>query len=511
MLFLFHEDWGLFIVFMGAILLILGLASAILHLLGIHAHHTRRLVHILVGCLVCATPFIFDSRIPVLTLTLLFTAVNILAIRFNKIKSIHETDRISYGTVYFPISFFILVFWFWDKDPAILLSSMLIMAFADPVASWVGESRKKPLLFKILSEKKSLQGSSAMFITAFIVAVLAMKVFRGLFIQPDISWGTALIFGFFTAVYSAGAETISHRGTDNLMVPIGAAVILDAFYNGTSELQLQLMLWMSITVLIAYLAYKTRTLSLSGAMGAWLLGTVIFGLGGPEWMTPIVVFFIFSSILTKVGKKHKKKLETVFEKTGKRDIYQVFANGGVAMIATMCWHFFEPVWPDGETLWYMIFLSAIAAATADTWGTEIGAFSRKKPRSILGFERVPMGTSGGLSLIGTLGAVMGAFIIALTGKFALQIFAGLHMPGYITALITLTGFCGALVDSLLGATLQAQYRCPVCRKITEKTAHCGQEAIPLERGYRMINNDVVNLCNTVAGGLLGGLLYLILF
>lgn len=509
--FLLHSDWGLFIVFTSAILLILALASTLLALLRIHPHHTRRLVHILVGCLVCASPFIFTSRVPVLTLTLLFTVANILAIRFNLIKSIHETDRISYGTVYFPVSFFILVFWFWDKDPAILLSAMLIMAFADPVASWVGESRKNPLLFKILSEKKSLQGSSAMFITAFVVAVLAMKFFRGLFDQPDISWATALLFGFFTAIYSAGAETISHRGTDNLMVPIGAAVILDAFYNGTGELQLQLMLWMSITVLIAYLAYKTRTLSLSGAMGAWLLGTVVFGLGGPEWMTPVVVFFIFSSILTKIGKKHKKKLETIFEKTGKRDIYQVFANGGVAMIATMCWHFFEPVWPDGEIFWYMIFLSAIAAATADTWGTEIGAFSRKDPRSILGFKKVPMGSSGGLSLVGTLGAALGAFIIALTGKFALQIFAGLHMPLYLAGLITAAGLCGALMDSLLGATLQAQYRCPVCRKITEKTSHCGQEIIPLERGYRMINNDVVNFCNTVAGGLLGGLLYLILY
>ncbi|MDD3094778.1 MAG: DUF92 domain-containing protein [Candidatus Neomarinimicrobiota bacterium] len=509
--FLFHEDWGLFIVFTMAILLILGLATALLKLLKIHPHHTRRLVHILVGCLVCAAPFIFESRIPVLTLTLLFTLANILAIRFKLIKSIHETDRISYGTVYFPVSFFILVFWFWDKDPAILLTAMLIMAFADPVASWVGESRKKPLLFKILSEKKSLQGSSAMFVTAFIVAVLAMKLFRGMFDQPDISWTRALIFGFFTAIYSAGAETISHRGTDNLMVPIGAGVILDAFYHGSTELQLQLMVWMGITVFFAYLAYKTRSLSLSGAMGAWLLGTVIFGLGGPEWMTPVVVFFIFSSILTKIGKTHKKKLETVFEKTGKRDIYQVFANGGVAMIATMCWHFFEPVWPDSEILWYMIFLSAVAAATADTWGTEIGAFSRKDPRSILGLKKVPMGTSGGLSLIGTMGAALGALIIALTGKFALQIFAGLHLPLYLVGLITLAGLCGALVDSLLGATVQAQYECPRCHKITEKMSHCGQDSIPLKQGCRMINNDFVNFCNTVAGGLLGGILYLILY
>jgi uncharacterized protein (TIGR00297 family) len=509
--FLFHSDWGLFLVFTIAILLILVLADILLRLLKIHSHNTRRLVHILVGCLVCTAPFIFTSRIPVLVVTVIFILANIFAIRFNLIKSIHETDRISYGTVYFPISFLILVFWFWDKDPAILLTAMLIMAFADPVASWVGESRKKPLLFTILSEKKSLQGSTAMFIVAFIIAVIGMKLFRGSFDQPDISWSTALIFGFFTAIYSAGAETISHRGTDNLMVPIGAGVILDAFYNGSPELQTQLMIWMSITVVIAYLAYKTRTLSLSGAMGAWLLGTVVFGLGGPEWMIPIVIFFVFSSFLSKIGKKHKKKLETIFEKTGRRDIYQVFANGGVAMIATMCWHYLEPVWPDSEILWYMIFLSAIAAATADTWGTEIGAFSRKNPRSILGFKKVPMGTSGGLSFIGTSGALTGAFLIALSGKYALQIFAGLHLPMYLVGLITLAGLAGALVDSLLGATLQAQYLCPVCGKATEKDHHCDRFPIPLLRGYAYINNDIVNFCNTLAGGLLGGLLYLLLY
>lgn len=507
--FLLHNDWGLFIIFSFAIIVILGVSDLILRLLKIHPHHTRRFVHILVGCLVCAAPFIFESRIPVLTVTLIFTVANILAIRFKLIKSIHETDRISYGTVYFPVSFFILVFWFWDKDPAILLTSMLIMAFADPVASWVGESRKKPLTFKILSEKKSLQGSTAMFITAFIVAVLAMKIFRSMFDEPAVSWGTALVFGFFTAIYSAGAETISHRGTDNLMVPIGAGVILDAFYNGSSELQLQLMLWMGITVIIAYVAYKTRMLSLSGAMGAWLLGTVVFGLGGPEWLLPVAVFFVFSSLLTKIGKKHKKKLQTIFEKTGKRDIYQVFANGGVAMIATMCWHFFEPVWPDSELLWYMIFLSAIAAATADTWGTEIGAFSRREPRSILDFKKVPMGTSGGLSLIGTAAAVAGALIIALTGKYSLQFFAGLHFPMYLVGLITVAGFAGALVDSVMGATLQAQYRCPACHKVTEKTVHCGIDNIPLIRGKKWINNDLVNFTNTLSGGLLGGLFYVI--
>ncbi len=507
---IFTSDWGLFFLFTVSIIVILGLADLLLKKLNVHSHTTRRLVHILVGCLVCVAPFIFETQLPVLLVAFIFALLNFVAIKKNLIKSIHETDRISYGTVYFPISFFILVCWFWYHDLAILMTSMLIMALGDPVASWVGESRKKPLTFKILTEKKSLQGSTAMFIVSFIVAVLSMKIFREVFFSP-ISWLTALIFGFFTAIFATGAETISHKGTDNLMVPIGAGVILDALYNGTPELQLHLMIWMAITIVIAYLAYLTKSLSLSGAMGAWLLGTVIFGLGGTEWMIPVVVFFLFSSILTKLGKKHKKKLETVFEKTGKRDIFQVFANGGIAMIATMCWHFLAAVWPNLELFWYLIFLGAIAAATADTWGTEIGAFSTHQPRSILNFKRVPQGTSGGLTIIGTSGALFGAFLIAVTGKYALYYFVNIEMSWLAVILISIAGLAGAMIDSLLGATVQAQYKCPTCNKITERVHHCDNENIPLVSGNKKINNDMVNFSNTLAGGLLGALIYLLLY
>jgi len=270
------------------------------------------------------------------------------------------------------------------------------------------------------------------------------------------------------------------------------------------------MLWMGITVIIAVITYSIKALSLSGAMGAWLLGTVVFGLGGVEWMIPVIMFFVFSTLLTKVGKKHKKKLETIFEKTGNRDIYQVFANGGIAMIATMCWHFLAATWPNIEMFWYMIFLGAIAAATADTWGTEIGAFSTHEPVSIKTFRHVPQGTSGGLTIIGTSGALFGSFLIAVTGKYALLFFADIDMSWNAVILIAVAGLLGAFVDSFLGATIQAQYKCPTCGKQTEKTSHCGNETIPLVTGNKWINNDVVNFINTAAGGLLGALAYLII-
>jgi uncharacterized protein (TIGR00297 family) len=492
------STWLTFIIFFFMIGLFLVIADFLLKLLNVHPHTTRRIVHILVGVLVCFSPFFFKDSLPVVTLAALFIAINYLGIRFGLLKGIHETDRVSYGTVYFPISFLVLVLWFWHKDPAILLTAMLIMTFGDPVASWVGESRKNPISFKIWSDKKSLQGSIAMFLVAFSVAVAGMYGFRYMFGRP-ISLSTAFIFGFFTALYAAVSETVSHEGTDNLMVPLGSAVVLDFLYYSLPAMQNQLMLWMILTSGIAWLSWKLKALSLSGAVGAWLLGTVVFGIGGLEWMLPVIYFFVTSSLFTSIGKKHKKILETVFEKGGQRDIFQVFANGGVGMFAILAYYF------TNHIIWYMIFLGSMAAATADTWATELGTFSRRLPVSILNFKTVEMGTSGGITPLGTVGAFLGSLSLVFIGILAWGWQHEIHLNVIHVLIITLAGFLGSVVDSLIGATLQAQYRCPVCQKITEKRNHCSQSHIPLVKGYTFLNNDRVNQLCTLSGGLIAGL------
>src|SRR5438132_211998 len=127
-----------------------------------------------------------------------------------------------------------------------------------------------------------------------------------------------------------------------------------------------------------------------------------------------------------------------------RTARQVLANGGVATLAALL-----GAWTAAA--------GAIAAAAADTWATEIGAFSRFPPRLFTSGRRVARGTSGGITALGTLGGVAGAVTIAWLAYV-------LAPRGAAPGLVTLTGagVVGMLADSLLGATLQGKYQCPAC-------------------------------------------------
>ena len=55
-------------------------------------------------------------------------------------------------------------------------------------------------------------------------------------------------------------------------------------------------------------------------------------------------------------------------------------------------------------------------------------------------------------------------------------------------------------DTYVGATVQVKYRCQDCQTVTEKIEHCGNVTIK-DRGYRIFNNESVNLLCTVVAPL----------
>lgn len=245
-----------------------------------------------------------------------------------------------------------------------------------------------------------------------------------------------------------------------------------------------------ILALFASLAsYRAKFLNQSGAVATFILAVIIFGFGSWKWSIPILVFFISSSLLSKIGKKRKTVLKDVFEKGSRRDYAQVLANGGVAGLMMILYIFLK----NPELYWF--YLAAIAAATADTWATEIGTLSKQPPLLITNFKKVPVGTSGGITFFGISGAIFGAFILSASGWIYLT---NPQSQTIIILLISASGFAGSIVDSLLGATIQIKFRCPSCSQVTEKRIHCGGASTQAVTGIKWMTNDVLNFLNTIS-------------
>ena len=270
----------------------------------------------------------------------------------------------------------------------------------------------------------------------------------------------------------------------------------------------QLIAGFVLAVLISGAAYFSKSLSKSGMIAAVVLGTVIFGLGGLHWAALLVVFFLSSSILSRLFSDQKNKLNEKFSKGHQRDFTQVLANGGIAGLCVLL-HLVFPFspWP------WLAFSAALAAANADTWATELGVLSKSPPRKINTWKPAEWGDSGGISPAGSLAALGGSFLIAVLAVLIrpeLPFDFGWDTLVAAALLITMAGFGGSLVDSLLGATVQVIYTCLACGKETERhPMHaCGTLTV-YKRGWRWMNNDAVNAFCTLSGVIilmLGGLL-----
>jgi uncharacterized protein (TIGR00297 family) len=252
---------------------------------------------------------------------------------------------------------------------------------------------------------------------------------------------------------------------------------------------MQLLLGFLLAIIVSYLAYRARSLDKSGALAATVVGTIVFGVGGWQWAILLLAFFITSSGLSRLFRKRKQGLDEKFSKGHERDAGQVFGNGGLATAFVLV----HALYPESGLGW-VGFAASLAAVNADTWATELGVLNPVPPRLITDLrKRVEKGTSGGVSLLGTLASLTGSALIAAPAALFTD-----HWS--LLPLITLAGLAGSLFDSLLGATVQAMYYCPTDKKETEKhPLHtCGTGTVHI-RGWKWLDNDWVNFACSVFG------------
>jgi uncharacterized protein (TIGR00297 family) len=269
----------------------------------------------------------------------------------------------------------------------------------------------------------------------------------------------------------------------------------------------QLGLGIVLSGLIAFAAYRRGSLSRSGVAGAVVVGTAIFGFGGWIWGTLLVTFFVLSSLLSHYRETAKAKLAEKFDKGHRRDLGQTLANGGAGALLALAYWFH----PNPALL--AAFVGAMATVNADTWATELGVLSRLPPRLITTWQTVERGTAGGVSGLGTLAALAGALTIGLAALVYLALDGLFGGPGFalsgwaLLPAALLGGLAGSLFDSLLGATVQAIYYSARRHKETEKRIDPDGTPNVLRRGWRWLNNDGVNFASSLAGALVGVLVW----
>ena len=247
-------------------------------------------------------------------------------------------------------------------------------------------------------------------------------------------------------------------------------------------------------VLVALVARRAGWLTARGGAVAVATGTAA-AVAGWGWAALLVAYFVALSALTRIGRAEKaargaSTLPTDTARSGR----QVAANGSVfALGALASYAGGSPVEP-----WAAIAaLGALAASAADTAATETGMLWGGTPRALVGWAEVAPGTSGGVTVVGLVGAAAGALAV---GGAAIALLHGLGVSSSVAlGAVAAGGFAGSLGDSVLGATLQARRACERCGARTERTVHDCGGATRHAGGARWVTNDVVNLWATLVG------------
>ena len=475
------NEWNLFLLFFLSIIALITFSEFIFKKFWSN-HTSRKVIHITVGIAVSLTPYIFTYNHQPVFLAFIFFLINFYTHRNNSLKSIHSIKRESYGTIFFPISYLLLASLFWDY-PKHLTISFFILAVADPFAFIIGRNVKGKISYNILGDHKTMQGSIAMF-TCSLIIILTLSIH--FFNQWDVGYKliAAIIISFAVTI----AEAFSYKGSDNLSIPITAFLFIELLHHiNRNQIIFEYFISLLIIILVLFIAHKKRHLSFSGLVSAAIMAIFLLGFGNNSYLFPLVIFFITSSALSFI------RIENINKKNSNRNINQVFANGGSALFICIL-NYFLP-----HDIFYPCFLASVAAANSDTWGTELGKLSKLNPIDIISGNKVPHGTSGGITIIGTIGSLFGSITIGILGYLFIN-------DKMITILVITSGFLSSLVDSIIGSTNQARFISPEGAVITEKH----EANYFLYTGSKIINNNTVNLFCTISGPFIFLIFYLVL-
>ena len=445
----------------------------------IRPESNRRIVHVFVGLLVSSSPLIFSSNLFPFIIGISFILVNLISVKINAFQGIHAQERESYGTIYFPLSYTIIVLFFWEESKFVT-TSLLILSISDPLAGYIGNKSDSSNEFKIWYDEKTFQGTLTFLLSTILI--LSFSVFY----LDEYNWIQSILFVLIVSIFATVSEIMSKKGSDNLSIPIISILMMIALeekfiYKQESLVIINLLSHLALMATILYLSHKVGALSLSGFFGAFMMGCLLILYGIPFHFILLASFFISSSCLN-IFIRNLKSLKT---KNSQRSVVQVICNGGIPLLICIISHF-QP-----NLIFNYLFAASVATAMSDTWATEFGKLSRVKPIAITSFKPVSHGLSGGVTFIGIIGSLFGSCIIGLLAYYLISVNKILIFG------IILCGFLGSILDSILGDLIQSKYK-TYSGQIVERP----ENDSTIISGYSLVDNNIINLLATASGPLL---------
>jgi dolichol kinase len=190
---------------------------------------TRKFIHIGVGMWVLGTVFLFETWYLALIPPASFVIINAISYWWGVFQAMEREERGSLGTIFFPIAFGAVVYYYWTQ-PVLMVASMMPLTWGDSMASVFGH-RYGHYHFTIGKRTRSLEGSIAMLFWSWITTSLVLLVMPFLVGGPLIDWMLALIYGGAVAIVATLVEALSPWGLDNLTIPAATVLILQMLRN----------------------------------------------------------------------------------------------------------------------------------------------------------------------------------------------------------------------------------------------------------------------------------------
>ncbi len=395
----------------------------------------------------------------------IFTIINFLSYKFKIFKNIEREAEKQPGTVYFAIAITIIMLIGLIFPETYYCSGIatFCLTFGDGFAALIGRNTKS----KLIRNNKSLNG----FISCFVISTLATFCFN-YFYNLELNIIMCTIIGLAVAIFE-----LVDKGLDNFSVVFISFAISLLFLNYNLPNIAECILLAEILFVIIFLA---KGLDYYGSLLAMVMCVSYMYFGGIFGITILLseyFFIFFVAVFKKLFMQSAKK-----EKA--RTFLQVLINGGLGTIFVILYGIFK------IKKLLIISIISLSGCFIDSVSSDVGTLSKKAPYDFLKRKRVQKGISGGVSLLGTFSSIICSFLISFAT------YKVLNLNVLYLILIASLIFLQTVIDSIIGSSLQAKYKCNKCKKVTEKNVHCDRKA-KLISGFNWIDNNMVNAMSSI--------------